>query len=164
MHIFLDKLGCSKSKNALQSSLRCVDYNRKYISRKAEKPNPFFEMRETEVPNDITSKLKDTFDSVKKALSDACELALKQPIPENQLDLMMDASLRCAGYPLMIEENFDQKKQSKRKTYAPVWFGSKSFSPAQLKICINSKKLLASFRTSLSLRFICGKQESQQLL
>ena len=31
----------------------------------------------------------------------------------------------------MIEDNPDQKIQSKRKTYAPVAFGSKIFSPAQ---------------------------------
>ena len=40
---------------------------------------------------------------------------------------MTDASFRSAGYALMIEDNPDQKIQSKRKTYAPVAFGSKFF-------------------------------------
>ena len=84
------------------------------------------------MPINITSELKETFDSVNKALSDACELALKPPIPGKQLVLMTDASFRSAGYALMNEDNPDQKKQSKRKTYAPVAFGSKIFSPAQL--------------------------------
>ena len=57
---------------------------------------------------------------------------------------MTDASFRSAGYALMIEENPDQKIQSKRKTYAPVAFGSKIFSPAQLKMSIYSKKFLGS--------------------
>ena len=61
--------------------------------------------------------------SVNKALSDACELALKQPIPGKQNLLMKDAIFRSSGYALMIEGNPDQKIQSKRKTYAPVAFG-----------------------------------------
>ena len=36
---------------------------------------------------------------------------------------MMDASFRSARDALMIEDNPDQKIQSKRKTYAPVAFG-----------------------------------------
>ena len=73
--------------------------------------------------------MKETFDSVNKSLSDACELALKQPIPGKQLVLMTDASFRSAGYALMIEDNPDQKIQSKRKTYAPVAFVSNNFLP-----------------------------------
>ena len=56
---------------------------------------------------------------------------------------MTDASFRSAGYALMIEDNPDQKIQSKRKTYAPVAFGSKNFSPAQLKMSIYSREFLA---------------------
>ena len=90
----------------------------------AEKLNPFYKLLKTEVPINITSDFKDTFDSVIKALSDACELALKQPITGKQLVLMTDASFRSAGYALMIEDNPDQRIQSKQKTYAPVAFGS----------------------------------------
>ena len=43
----------------------------------------------------------------------------------------------------MIEDNPDQKIQSERKTYAPVAFGSKIFSPAQYKFSIYSKEILA---------------------
>ena len=39
----------------------------------------------------------------------------------------------------MIEEN-DKKLNSKKKTFAPVAFGSKVFSPAQLKMSIFCKK------------------------
>ena len=58
---------------------------------------------------------------------------------------MTDAGFRSAGYALMIEDNPHQKIQSKRKTYAPVAFGSKFFSPAQLKMSIYSKKFLAVY-------------------
>ena len=101
------------------------------------------------MPINIRSELKETFDSVNAALSNACELALKQPIPGKQLVLMTDASFRSAEYALMTEDNPDQKIQSKRKTYAPVAFGSKTFSPAQLKMSIYSKEFLAIYMAFL---------------
>ena len=111
----------------------------------AEKFIPFYKLLNAEVPIKVTSELKETFDSVNKSLSDACELALQQPIPGKQPVLMTDASLRSAGYALMIEDNPDQKIQSKRKTYAPVAFVSKIFSPAQLKMSFYSKEFLAIY-------------------
>ena len=146
---FLDKLRFPKPQKALQRYLGFVNYYRNYIPRMAEKLNLFYKLLKMEVPINITSDLKETFDSVNKALSDACELALKQPIPGGQLVLMTDASFRSAGYALMIEDNPDQKIQSKRKTTAPVAFGSKIFSPAQLKISIYSKEFLAIYMAFL---------------
>ena len=67
---------------------------------------------------------------------------------------MTDASLRSAEYALMIEDNPDQKIQSKRKTYAPVAFGSKVFSPAQLKMSLYSKELLALYMAFLEFAHI----------
>ena len=120
----------------------------------AEKPNLLYKLLKTEVPINITSELKETFDSVNKALSDACEIALKQPIPGKQLVLMTDASFRSPGYALMIEDNPDQKIQSKRKTYAPVAFGSKYFSPGQLKKSIYLKQFLATYMAFLEFAHI----------
>ena len=120
----------------------------------AEKLNPFYKLFKTEVLINITSELKEIFVSVNKALSDACELALKQAIPGKQLVLMTDASFRSAGYALMIEENPDQKIQSKRKTYAPVAFRSKIFSPAPLKMSIYSKEFLAIYMAFLEFAHI----------
>ena len=82
-------------------------------------------------------------------MSNACEIALKKPIPGNQLVLRRDASFRSAGFDLMIEDNPDRKIQSKRKTYAPVAFGSKIFSPSQLKMSIYSKEFFAIYTTFL---------------
>ena len=84
-----------------------MKYYRKNISGIAEKLNPFFKLPKTEWPINITSKLKETFDTIKEA--DACQLALKQRFPGKQLVLMMDASFRSARYALMIEDNPDQK-------------------------------------------------------
>ena len=82
----------------------------------AEKLKSFYKLLKAEVSINITSELKETFASVNKALSGACELALKQPIPGKQLVLTTDASFRSTGYALMVEDNPDQKIQSKRKT------------------------------------------------
>ena len=151
---FLAKLRFPKSKKALQRYLGFVNYYRNYIPRMAEKLNPFYKLLKTEVPINITSDLKETFDSANTALSNACELALKQPIPGKQLVLMTDASFRSAEYAFMIEDNPDQKIQSKRKTYAPVAFGSKIFSPAQLKMSIYSKEFLAIYMAFLEFAHI----------
>ena len=78
---FSNKLRFPKSEKALQRYLGFVNYYRNYIPRMAEKLNPFYKLLKAEVPINITSELKETFDSVNKALSDACQLALKQPIP-----------------------------------------------------------------------------------
>ena len=120
----------------------------------AEKLNPFYKLLKAEVPINITSELKETFESVNKAVSDACQLALKQPIPGKQLVLKTDASFRRAGYALMTEDNPDKKIQSKRKTYAPVAFGSITFSPQQLKMSIYSKEFLAIYMALLEFAHI----------
>ena len=114
-----------------------------------EKLNPFYKLLRAEVPINVTSELKETFDPVNKALSDACELALKQPIPGKQLVLMTDASFKTAGFALMIEDSPDQNIQSEKKTYAPVAFGSKLFSPAQLKMLIYSQDFWALYMAFL---------------
>ena len=45
----------------------------------------------------------------------------------------------------MIEDDPQEKINSKRKTFAPIAFGSKIFSPAQLKMSIYSKEFLAIY-------------------
>ena len=91
---FLDKLRFPKSKKSLQRYLGSVNYYWKNFPRMAEKPNSFYNLNKTETPFNITSERKETIDSVNKALTDACQLPLKQPIPGKQLVLMRDASFR----------------------------------------------------------------------
>ena len=160
---FLDKLSFPKSKKVLHRYLGFVNYYRNYILRMAEKLNPFYKVLKTEVPINITSELKETFDSVKKALSDVCQLALKQPIPGKQLALMTNASFRSIGNALMIEDNPDQKIQSKWRTYAPWHLGQK-FSPLHNSKCpYTANKFWRSIWHFSNLHTFCGKQQSQQL-
>ena len=106
------------------------------------------------MPFKITSKLKESFDSVNKALNDACQLALKLTIPGRQLLLMTDSSFRSAGYALMTEDNPDQKIQSKRNVFAPVAFASTLFSHAQHKTSTYSKEFVAVYLAFLEFAHI----------
>ena len=126
-----------------------------------KKFNPFYILLKTEVQINITSDLKETSDAVEKALSDASELGLKQPIPGKQLVLMTDARFRSAVYALMIEDTPDQKEQSKRKTYIPLAFGSINSSPPNSKCLYTQKKLWQTTWYFLSSHINCGKQPDE---
>ena len=154
LHKLQDKLRFPESKKALQRYLGFVNYYRNYIPGMVEKPNPFYKMHKTEVPINNTSEMKETFESISKDLSDACELELIQPIARKQLVLMTDASFRRAGYALMIADHSDQKIQLKRKTYAPVVLSSKIFSSAQAKTSTYSKEFFAMYRAFLQFSLI----------
>ena len=160
---FLQKIRFPKSKKALQRYLNFVNYYRNYIPRMDEELNPFYKLLKTEVPINITSESRETFDSVNKALSDACQLALKQPTPGRQLVLTTDASFRSAGNALMIESNPDQKIHSKLKTCAPWRLAPKSSLPHNLKCPYTQKIFRQSIWHLLSLHTFCRQQGIQQL-
>ena len=58
---------------------------------------------------------------------------------------MTGAGFSAAGYAVIIEDDPLEKYTSTRKTFAPVVYGSKTFSPAQLKMSIYAKEFLAIF-------------------
>ena len=74
-----------------------------------EKLNLFYKLLKAETPSSITSELTDASHSVKKVLSNACELASKQLSLGKQIVHLTDASFRSASYAFMIEVNTDMK-------------------------------------------------------
>ena len=82
-----------------------------------------------------------------EALDRCCQLALRQPLPGKQLVLMTDASFQAARYAVLIEDDPNQKYTSTRKTYAPIAYGSKTYSPSQIKMSIYAKEFLAIYMT-----------------
>ena len=128
-----------------------------------EKLNPFYKLLKAEVPINITSEFKETFDSVNKAQSDAWELALKQPISGKQPVIMTDAIFRSAGYAFMIEDKMDQKVQSKRKKYAPVAFGSEVFPPHISRCQFSQKNFWQATWNFKSLHTFCRKHQNRRL-
>ena len=130
---------------ALQRYLGFLNYYRNYIPRLSEKLTPFFKLLKIDAKVMVTPELLEQFTDINKALDRCCELALKQPLPNKQIALMTDASFSAAGYAVLIEDDPMEKYSSTRKAFAPVAYGSKTFSPAQLKMSIYAKEFLAIF-------------------
>ena len=143
---FLQKLKFPKSKKALQRYIGFLNYYRNYIPRLSEKLTPFFKLLNQTSQFSIPDTILEAFKNLNQQLEQSCKLALKQPIKNKQLILMTDASFTAAGYAIMIEDDPEQKVQSRRKTYAaPIAFGSKTFNPTQLKMSIYAKEFLAIY-------------------
>ena len=146
---FLANVRFPKSKKQVQRYIGFVNYYRNYIPRLSEKLLGFYELLKADKQIKVTEELLDHYKAINTALAEACGLALRQPITGRQYVLMTDASFRASGYALMIEEDPNKKLNSKKKTFAPVAFGSKVFSPAQLKLSIYCKEFLAIYHAFL---------------
>ena len=145
---FLEKVKFPRSKKALQRYIGFPNYYRNYIPRLAERLTPFFQLLKT---TDAKTKIHITPDTMKEfreineALDRCCQLALRQPLPGKQLVLMTDASFQAARYAVLIEDDPNQKYTSTRKTYAPIAYGSKTYTPSQIKMSIYAKEFLAIY-------------------
>ena len=93
----------------------------------------------------VSKELVQQFEEINKALDKCCDLALQQPIPNKQIALMTDASFGAAGYAVLIEDDPSQNFTSLRKSYAPVAYGSKTFTTAQIKMSIYAKEFHAIY-------------------
>ena len=142
---FLEKTKFPKSKKALQRYLGFLNYYRNYVPRLSERLAPFYKMLKSDEKVLVSKELVQQFDEINKALDKCCDLALQQPIPIKQIALMTDASFGAAGYAVLIEDDPSQKFTSLRKSYAPVAYGSKTFTPAQIKMSIYAKEFLAIY-------------------
>ena len=151
---FLANVRFSKSKKQVQRYIGFVNYYRNYIPRLSEKLLGFYELLKADKQIKVTEELLDNYKSINAALAEACGLALKKPITRRQLVLMTDASFRASGYALMIEEDNDKKLNSEKKTFAPVAFGLKVFSPAHLKMSIYCKEFSAIYPAFLEYSYI----------
>ena len=142
---FLQKLKFPKSKKALQRYIGFLNYYRNYIPRLSEKLTPFFKLLKQTSQFSFPDTILEAFKNLNQQLEQLCKLVLKQPIKNKQLIVMTDASFTAAGYAIMIEDDPDLKLQSRRKTYAPIAFGSKTFNPTQLKMSKYAKEFLAIY-------------------
>ena len=125
-----------------------MNYYRNYKARLAERLTPFFQLLKTsdaKTKNPITPDIMKEFGKINEALDRCCQLPLRQPLPGKQLVLMTDASFQAAGYAVLIEDDPNQKYTSTRKPYAPTAYGSKTYSPSQIKTSIYAKEFLAIY-------------------
>ena len=93
----------------------------------------------------VSKKMVQQFEKINLALDKCCDLALQQLIPNKQIALMTEASFGAAGYAVLIEDDPSQKFTSIRKSIAPVAYGAKTFTPAQMKMSIYAKEFLANY-------------------
>ena len=119
-----------------------------YIPRLAERLTPCFGLLKTtdakaKIP--ITPDIMKAFREINEVLDRCCQLALREPLPGKQLVLMTDASFQAAGYAVLIEDGSNQKYTSTRKTYAVIFYGSKTYSPSQIKMSIYAKDRIAIY-------------------
>ena len=142
---FLENTKFPKLKKALQRYLGFLDYYRNYIPSLSEKLTPFFKLLTKDEKVLVTPDLLEKFTEINKAFDRCCEPALKQPLPNKQIALMTDASFSAAGYAVLIEDDPLEKYTSTRKAFAPVAYGSKTFSPTQKKMSIYAEDFLAFF-------------------
>ena len=142
---FLEQTKLPKSKKALQRYLGFLNYYRNYIPRLSEKLAPFFQLIKKDEKFLVITELVQQFNEINRDLDKCSRLALKQPLPKKQLVLMTDASFTAAGYAVLTEDDPSQKYSSVKKSYAPIAYGSKTFTPSQLKMSILAKEFLAIY-------------------
>ena len=109
---------------------------------------PFFQLLKTTDAKTkilITPDIMKEFREINEALDRCCQLALRQPLPGKQLVLMTDASFQAAGYAVLIEDDPNQRYTSTRKTYAPIAYGSKTYSRSQIKMSTYAKEFLGIY-------------------
>ena len=123
----------------MQRYLGFLNYYRNYIPRLSEKLVPFFQLLKKDEKVLVTSELIEQFNEINRDLDRCSQLALRQPLPNRQLVLMIDASFTAAGYAILTEDDPNQKFTSVKKSYAPIAYGSKTFIPSQLKKSIYAK-------------------------
>ena len=109
----LSKHRFPKSKKALQRYIGFLNCYRNYIPRLSERLSPFFKLLKETSKLYVPTKLVETFRTRNKLLEKSCQLALKQPLKNKQLVVTSDASFTAAGYAFMIEDDPNQKLQSK---------------------------------------------------
>ena len=126
---FLAKLKFPKSKKDLQMYIGFLNYYINYIPRLSERHILFFKLLKETNKCYISIELTSNFEQLNNLLLQSCQMALKKPPKDKQLIVMSDASFTAEGYAIIIKDDPQQKLQSKRKTYAPIAFGSKFFNP-----------------------------------
>ena len=139
----LAKTKFPKPKKALQRYLGFLNYYRNYIPRLSEKLAPFFQLLKKDEKVLVTTDLIKQFNEINSDLDKCSQLALRQPLPNKQQVLMTEASFTAAGYAILTEDDTNQKYTYVKKSYAPIAYGSKTFSPSHLKMSIYAKEFLA---------------------
>ena len=105
--------------------------------------------------------LVEDFTNLNKFPENSCQLASREPFKDKHLKIMSDVIFTAAGSAIMIEDDHNQKLQSKRETYAPKAFGSITFNPTLTKLSIITKHSFPYTLFLLNLDTSCREAPSQ---
>ena len=156
----LRKLRFLKPKMALQRHLGFVNFCKNYTPRVVEKLNTFYKLLKAETSINITSDLRETFDSLNKAIIDRCDIVMKHPFPGKQFVLITHASFRNAGYALIIEDKPKNTIKLENVRSIGVWI--EIFIRCATQIVHLLERNLAIYLVIFSLHTFCGKQRNRQ--
>ena len=140
---FLSTLKVPKTPKQIRRFIGFFQYFRSFIPKLGEKLLPFYKLLRQENETVLTTEHHQKIDELRKDLEQACDLSLRLPKADAQYVILTDASFYAAGYVLMIEDYITDQTGKTHKTYVPVSFGSKIFTPTFLKLSIYAKEFLA---------------------
>ena len=152
---FLNNLSIPSIVKQAQRFIGFVNFYKEFIPKLSEKLLPFYKLLKNDVEFKISSDQEDSFKSLIEDLKKACNTSLRMPLPNKLFVIVTDASEHAAGYALVIEDYTDGRNTSgKKKSYAPVMFGSKTFNSAQMKHSAYTKEFLGLYFAFDSFRHI----------
>ena len=154
-----------KSKKVLHRYLGFLKYYRNYIPRLSEKLVLFFffHLLKNNEKVSVITELVQKFNEINQDLDRCSQLALKQPLPNKQLVLMLNSSFKAAIYAILTENDTNQKFISVKKSYAPIAYGSKTFTPSQLKTSICARILSQILRLQGVWKYFLGNTQFRLL-
>ena len=104
---------------------------------------PFYPLLLSEKELKLTEEQFESTNQMRKDLEQACNMSLRLPKANAQYVILTDASFYAAVYVLMIEDYLCDQSSITFKTYVPVLFESKLFTPTYLKLSVYAKEFLA---------------------
>ena len=148
---FMEKVKFPRSKEALQRYIGFLNYYRYYMFRLAKRHTLFFQLLKTtgaKAKTPITSDIMKELREINEASDRCCHLALRQPLLGKQLVLMNDAIFQAARYAVLIEDDPNQIYTSTHKIYAPIAYGSNTYTPSQIQLSIYAQSFLNIYLAS----------------
>ena len=124
-----------------------MNFSKDFIPKLSEKLLPFYKLLKNDSEYRIAEDQEQTFFLLIEDRKKACNTSLRVPLRNKQFVIVTDASEHAAGFALMIEDYTEnQNETGKKKAYAPVMFGSKTFNPAQMKYSAYTKEFVGLLR------------------
>ena len=129
---FFGQLRMPNTVKQVKRLIGSVHFFRNFIPNLGQKILPFYKLLRKENAITITNDHHESFNTLKADVTRATDLTLRLAKPGLQYVILCDASFHGTGFMLMIEDYLIDQKGKTKKIYAPVSFGSRLFTTAQL--------------------------------